>query len=139
MLLSPMETPVFEAPCPVRFQDIDAAGIVFFARVFSYFHDAYVDWLASRGVVLADILARRAWGAPLVHAEADYRRPMRFGGTYRARLVAVEVGTTSLRVRHAIVDGDDRVCAEGLTVHAFIDLATGKPRPVPDELTVAGA
>ena len=32
-----------------RFQDVDAAGIVFFARIFDYFHDAYVAFFAAHG------------------------------------------------------------------------------------------
>ena len=129
-----MDTPLFIAPCPVRFQDVDAAGVVFFAQVFGYFHDTYVAWLASRGVSLATVLASRTWGAPLVHAEADYRRPLRFGGDYRAAITSLEVGATSLRVHHSILEASDRVCVEGLTVHAFIDVSTGRPCPVPAEL-----
>ena len=44
---------------PARFQDCDAAGIVFYARVFDYFHDAYVGsvdgrWRSSDGAYVAN-------------------------------------------------------------------------------------
>src|SRR5262245_15417998 len=63
----------------VRFQDVDAAGIVFFARLFEYFHDALVAWMDGAGMVLHRALKAGAWGAPLKHAEADFLRPLRFG------------------------------------------------------------
>ncbi|MDM7914542.1 MAG: hypothetical protein QUU85_04650 [Candidatus Eisenbacteria bacterium] len=36
----------------VRFHEADPAGIVFFARVFRYAHDAYEAWLRSIGLPL---------------------------------------------------------------------------------------
>lgn len=129
--------PLYTGPCVVRFQDIDAAGIAFYGRVFDYFHDAYVAHLAARGLPLHEILARKAWIMPLVHAEADYKRPLHFGGVYRCELRAEAVGRSSYTLRHRIVDADGQLHAEGSTVHVCIDPTTGRPRELPDELRAA--
>jgi 1,4-dihydroxy-2-naphthoyl-CoA hydrolase len=126
--------PLYVGPCAVRFQDIDAAGIAFYGRVFDYFHDAYVAHLAARGLPLHEILAHRAWIMPLVHAEADYKRPLRFGGVYRIELRAEVIGRSSYTLRYRIVGLQGQLHAEGTTVHVCIDLATDRPRELPEEL-----
>jgi YbgC/YbaW family acyl-CoA thioester hydrolase len=120
----------------VPFQDIDAAGIVFYARVFDYFHNAYVAHLISRGVSLPAVIAQGVWGAPLAHAEADYKLPLRFGDFVHAQVVSADVGESSVTLHHRIVSGDDatRVYCTGRTVHVVIDRKTFRPRPLPEEL-----
>ncbi len=131
-----MSKPLYSLPMIVSFQDIDAAGIVFFARVFDYFHNAFVAHLDDRGVSLPAVIAGGVWGAPLAHAEADYKFPLRFGDHVRAEIVHGEVGDTSVTIHHQIVSGADpvRVHAVGKTVHVVIDRKTFRPRPVPTEL-----
>ena len=131
-----MSKPLFSLPMIVPFQDIDAAGIVFFARVFDYFHNAFVAHLDDRGVSLPAVIAGGEWGAPLAHAEADYKFPLRFGDRVRAEIVRGEVGETSVTIHHQIVSGTApvRVHAVGKTVHVVIDRKTFRPRPVPVEL-----
>lgn len=117
----------------VAFQDVDAAGIVFYARVFDYFHDAYVSFLRSRGASLEAALRDRSWVAPLRRAEADYRRPLRFGDEVRVSLVRIDVDETEFRVRYRI-DVADGVACEGETVHVSVDPDTFRRAAVPEPL-----
>ncbi|MCC6645249.1 MAG: acyl-CoA thioesterase [Polyangiaceae bacterium] len=123
-------------PAGVRFQDVDAAGIVFFARVFDLFHDAFVASLREGGVRLEEVLRAGEWGAPLVHAEADYARPLAFGDALEIEVALAAVGDTSITVRYVARRGAD-ACARGLTKHVFIDRATRRPRAVPAEVVAA--
>jgi 1,4-dihydroxy-2-naphthoyl-CoA hydrolase len=131
--------PLFALRRGVAFQDVDAAGIIFFARVFEYFHDAYVAHLAARGVDLARVIADGTWGAPLVHAEADYRRPLAFGDQISVQIADAHLGETAVTVHYRVAAADDdaRVHCTGKTVHVFIDRATFRPRPVPPEVRAA--
>ena len=132
-------TPLFRHSRTIRFQDIDAAGIIFFARVYDYFHDAYVEHLKSRGVDLASVLADGEWGAPIAHSEADYKRPLRFGDEVAIEVATAEFGETSVTVGYRIVGASDatRVYCTGRAVHVFIDRATFRPRPIPAEVRAA--
>lgn len=128
------EQPLFVAPCVVRFQDVDAAGIMFFARAFDYFHDAYIALLGAHGVHLHEALADKRWSAPLAHAESDYARPLQFGGKYTIEIPRGEVGSSSITL-HYVIRGEGGVQhASGKTVHVFIDVKTFRPRLVPDEV-----
>jgi YbgC/YbaW family acyl-CoA thioester hydrolase len=130
-------TALYAAPCVVRFQDIDAAGVAFFAWIFEYFHDAYVGLLASRGLPLHEALAQRRWAAPLAHAEADFSRPLRFGGDYTIEITAVQLGETSMTVSYVIRGASGATHASGKTVHVFVDLATMKPQAIPADVRAA--
>ena len=125
-----------QGPChrfEVLFQHVDAAGIVFFGRMFEYFHDAYVATLADAGHPLPDVLAEKRWLAPLVHAEADYLSPLRFGDTVDARVVRALVKGSKLVVGYRVSVGD-RVAAVGHTVHIFCDMDTLERVDMPSDL-----
>jgi YbgC/YbaW family acyl-CoA thioester hydrolase len=132
-------TPLFAHSRPVRFQDVDAAGILFFARAFEYFHDAYLAHLTAEGVDFARVIAERTYGAPLVHAEADYKRPMLFGQNVVVEITEATLGTTSVTVHYRVRAERDpaAVHCTGRTVHAFVDREHFRPRPVPDEVRAA--
>jgi acyl-CoA thioesterase FadM len=134
-----MSTPVFAHPTEIRFQDADPAGILFFARVFDLFHDAYFACLASRGIRPAEGLAEKRWASPLVHAEADYRKPMRFGDRVVVELERIEFGSTSITTRYRVRGdgGPDDLRAAGCLVHAFISPADFRSCPVPPEFRAA--
>jgi 1,4-dihydroxy-2-naphthoyl-CoA hydrolase len=117
----------------IAFQDVDAAGIVFYARVFDYFHDAYVVFLRSRGAPLETALRDGAWVAPLRHAAADYRRPLRFGDEITVALVRIDLEETEYRINYRI-ETTEGVACEGETVHVSVDPQTYRRAPIPDVL-----
>ena len=123
-------------PGVVRFQDVDAAGIVFYARVFDYFHDAYVAFLRARGAPLERALQDRSWVAPLRHAEAEYLRPLRFGDAFTVTLVRVEVEETEFHIGYRI-DANGEASCLGRTRHVSVDPVTFRRSPLPPTLRKA--
>lgn len=120
----------------VPFHHVDAAGIVFYARVFDWFHDAYVAFLASAGFPLPAAIREGRWMAPLVHADADYRSPLRFGDPLRIALVDAETSPHRVTVAYRVTSGE-RVAVTGTTVHVFVDARTFARTPMPAELRAA--
>ncbi len=120
---------------PVPFQDVDAAGVVFFARYLEYFHDALLDRLERRAYPLAEVLAAGEPIAPLKHAEADYRRPLRFGERFRAAIVLAHFEETQLTLAYRIERLPEReLVAWGQTVHVAVEPATFTRTAVPEAL-----
>lgn len=118
----------------VRFQEVDAAGTIYYSRVFDYFGDVYVDLFERGGVNLPRALAKRDWFAPLVHAEAEYLAPMRFGDAVVVHVVKVRCGKSAATVGYRIVSPEGRPLAVGHTVHVFVDGATFRPCPIPPDV-----
>lgn len=122
----------------IRFQDIDAAGIIFYPCVLEMFHDTYAAFLAHAGCPLPEVLKSGGWLAPVRHAEADYFKPLRFGDEVaveicRARLSESEV-TLGYRIARAV---GGEVCVVGQVVHTFVARQSFQRIPIPDAVRQA--
>lgn len=132
-LLAPPVPAAFTYPRTVRFQDVDAAGIVFFPRVLEYFHDAYVAWMDAERLGFVEAVATRRWGAPIKHVEATFVRPMRFGDAIAVELVGAFLDGTDIWIAYRILSSSGDLLAFGQTHHVFIDLATFKRARLPPD------
>jgi len=122
----------------VRFQDVDAAGIIFYPRLLEYFHDAYVSFLAAVGTPLPEVLRSGRWLSPVRHAEADYFRPLRFGDEVEVALVRAHLEPTEVTLGYRVARSDsDEVCVVGQVVHTFLDAATFRRTDIPELLSAA--
>jgi YbgC/YbaW family acyl-CoA thioester hydrolase len=119
---------------PVRFQDVDTAGTIFYPRVLEYFSDAYLSFLGQGGDAIHERIANGSFRTPIVHAEADYLAPLRFGDTMTVEIVEAKVGERSFTLGFRVQRQDGAIAAVGQIVHVNIDPATLKPTPLPDDL-----
>ncbi len=119
-----------------RFYEGDQAGIVFFARFFEYCHAVFEDMLRE-AVGGIDALLARGWGLPLVHAECDYRQPVRVGDCLRVALELERLGDRSITFRYALTRADGVACATVKLVHVFVERPSMQGATIPDELAAA--
>jgi YbgC/YbaW family acyl-CoA thioester hydrolase len=128
----------FEHTIQVRFQDVDAAGVLFYGRVYDYGHVAYEEFWASMGVDRAWVFSGAEFLIPIAHSEADYRKPVLHGERVTVRIEVTRVGRASFSLSYRISGpaGPTDVRAEVKTVHAFVDKASMKPIPIPENLRV---
>ncbi|HVV82324.1 MAG TPA: thioesterase family protein [Kofleriaceae bacterium] len=138
----------FVLELPVRFSDVDHAGIVYYPRFFHWFHLALEELLRARlgPRAYADLLDGALLGGPrigfpAVHAEADYRAPLRFGDTALVELAVRRIGGTSITFAHQVRRAADtaagraeELCAVGTVVCAVVDLRVFQAAAVPDVL-----
>lgn len=130
----------FRHEVEVRFQDVDAAGVVFFATFFDYVHQAYESLLGQLGSPLPQVLAEGKWAAPLRHVEADYFQPANYGDLLGVALVRRHIEETELTLgwRLNLANSEEeRVIAVVQTVHTFIHPARRERVSVPEELVRA--
>lgn len=123
--------PRFTFPMRVRFQDIDAAGIVFFGRIYDFVHDAYVAFLAARGAPLDEALRTRAWVAPIRRADGEFLRPMRFGDAIEVTLVRAHLNGSDLKLGWVVTGTDGKPAAVMRTHHVYVDPQTWKRTDAP--------
>jgi len=114
----------------VRFQDVDAAGTIYFPRVLEYFGDVYLSLLESAGLDVPGMLRDKIMAAPLAHAEADFLAPLFFGDAVVVELCKAKLGRTSATFGHRMKKAGT-VTSVGTTVHIFVDGGTFKPVEVP--------
>jgi 4-hydroxybenzoyl-CoA thioesterase len=134
--------PPFVFTTPVRFADVDHAGIVYYPRFFHYFHLAFEELfrvrLGARAYV--KLLDEDKIGFPAVRAEAAYQAPLSFGDTAEIELTVERLGRSSItfayKVWRAAEPDRERVqSATGTVVTAVVDLSVFKAVPVPERIT----
>lgn len=123
----------------IRFQDVDAAGIIFYPRLLEYCHDLLVGFYAANGAALTEVLREPTWLAPIRHAEVDYFKPLRFGDPVEVALVSAHLTASeaTLGFRVARRAGSGEVCAVAQSVHTFVDARTFSRVAMPESLRVA--
>jgi acyl-CoA thioester hydrolase len=91
-----------------------------------------VEWLRATGHSYRE-MERQGRGLVVVEALLHYRRPAYFDDELTLITNLAELGKVSLRFDYEVLrDGEDLV--SGHTRHACIDLTTGKPVRMPEEL-----
>lgn len=132
--LAAASTILFRQPRQVKLQECDAAGIVFFARFFEYFHDALMAGMESAGFSVPDLLRTGAVLIPLREAQADYLAPVFFGDPIQVELVRTHVEDSKAWIGYRISGERGKVHATGRTLHLCIDRAGWTRKPLPPEL-----
>ena len=102
------------------------------ATYLSYFEVGRVEWLRATGQSYRE-MEDRGRGLVVVEALLHYRRPAFFDDELTLRTKLAELGKVALRFDYEVLR-DGEVLTTGHTRHACVDLKTGKPVRMPEEL-----
>lgn len=120
---------------PVRFAEVDAAGLVFFPRYLEYCHDALEAFFGELPGGYAALFRERDLGVPTVHLETDFKSPLRYGDVARFEMAIERVGRTSITFRHTIRrESDGIVAATVRHVVVMTRISTLTPIAVADDI-----
>ncbi len=121
----------------VRFQDVDHAGIVFFAKFYEYCHVAYEDFVEEiLGLGPRDFFEVRELGAPLVATRSEHFKPLFHGDRLTVKAHVCQLGRSSMTMAYSIENQDGVECTRVWMKHAFITRVGFKSIPIPDEIRV---
>lgn len=88
---------LFSATYPIRFSDVDHAGILYYPRFLHYFHCCFEDFFErGLGIPYNHLLDVERVGFPTVHMEVDYLNPLRFGDKVEIALGVEKIGAKSI-------------------------------------------
>ncbi len=132
---------MFTYATPVRFADVDHAGIVYYPRFFHLFHVAFEElWRARIGpAAYSELIDRDRIGFPAVKAECEFKAPLKFGDTAEIEVTVSRLGTKSITFRYRIWRAATpalprALSAEGTVITAVVDLARFVATPVPERV-----
>lgn len=121
----------FTTTIPVRFGDVDPAGIVFYPRFFEMLNTAMEDWCA--GILALPFRAMhfdRRIGIPMVNINADFKRPSRLGDILEVGITTLSVGNSSCRLQGDFsCNGELRIKMNYVVVCADLDSHSAQPWP----------
>lgn len=115
---------------PIRWGDMDALGHVNNTVYFRYMEQARVDWLYAR-------TAGRGYaggqGMVIVNASCNFLVPLVYPGDVEVRMYLGHRGRSSVGSDYDLEMGG-RKYADGAAKIVWIELATGRPVPLPDAI-----
>jgi acyl-CoA thioester hydrolase len=125
----------------VEFAETDMAGIVHFSNFFRYMENTEHAFIRSLGASVIMSNLNPPLGFPRVHAECDYRRPLKFEENLEIHLLVREkrpkVLSYLFKFRKPTAKGETELIAHGvLTVVCVTHHVDGTmtPTPIPDFL-----
>jgi len=121
----------FVTQLDVRFGDVDPAGIAYYPRIFDYIHQATEAlWDVHVGKRYYYLVSEERLGFPLVHAEVDFKHPLRFGDRPVVKITAFKVGRSSLGL-HYVFSVDEQNCVDARMTLVCSNLDRLAPQPIP--------
>jgi 4-hydroxybenzoyl-CoA thioesterase len=120
---------------PVRFQEVDPAGILFFPHFLTYAHEAMEHLFDPLDGGYARLVSERKIGLPAVRVESEFFAPLRFGDVVRIETGVAKLGNRSVTLRYVFVRASDAVqVAEIRHTVVTTDLAAMKSCPMPEDV-----
>ena len=124
----------FRCRLPVRFGDIDQAGVAYYPTLLDHCHAAFEEFFeGALGRPYPQVLARHRLGFPTVHLEADFREPLRYGDLLAFEVSVARIGKRSVVFRYRAFSsrGRGRPAFEVLGTTACVDMRRFKSASVP--------
>jgi YbgC/YbaW family acyl-CoA thioester hydrolase len=116
----------------VRWADADAAGRLYFPRIFDYCGEAERELMRRTGFSQED-----GFDFPRVHAECEFRKVLALYASFTMRISVGKLGRTSIRYDFRVfADGeeDEPAAAGSITV---VVMQHGRPVEIPTALRAA--
>ena len=115
-----MASLLFNYSFTTRMHDIDAAGIMFFARFFFHIHDAYEDFLEHQSQSIKQILDSD-FILPISHTEADFKAPILLNETINIKIFLQKIEHDGFILTYQFLDLSEKIRATALTHHVCMD------------------
>ncbi len=129
--------PDFTYVTSVKLQHTDAAGLLFFANQLVFAHEAYETFMEKIGVSFKSVLNRESYLIPIVHAEADFVKPLSVGDEIKVSLRVASMGDSSFVLEYSIEKSSGERVGSCQTVHVTISKSEKKKIALPCELREA--
>lgn len=124
-------SPIYRHEFRVRYAEVDAQAVVFNSRYLEYADLVLTEYWRAIGLHFS---GENALEFHVVTATVNYRAPIRSDELVEGRVWTERLGTTSITTRMELhgAGRDSDLRAEISLVHVHVDLATGKPMPLPE-------
>ena len=123
----------------VRWEDIDAAGIINYQAYLRFFGLAEVELFRSCGLSYRRLFDELGIWLPRVHVECDFFHPVTLDELLVVEAYFGKIGASSIHLNFEVRRSErrDLVVATGKYILVSVKRGEFKPAPVPDELRCA--
>ena len=111
----------------VNFYDADPAGVLFFGNIFRLAHSAFEEMLGNSGIG-KEYFFNEKYAIPLIHAEADYKKPILPNTKVTAEVEVAAIKETSFVMKYTFRNKADEFCAQ-LKLYTFLSICLPGRKP----------
>jgi YbgC/YbaW family acyl-CoA thioester hydrolase len=122
---------------PVRWSDVDAAGVVYFGAFVRFTEIAEEELFREAGVPYGVVFDRFDCWLPRVKYACEFRTPARLGDVLRVSAGVRRLGNKSITIEFAVDNKSGGRVADCEIVLVCVDRSTWKGKKVPDDLRAA--
>jgi YbgC/YbaW family acyl-CoA thioester hydrolase len=126
---------MFTSQYKIAFSETDPGGILFFAEFLKIAHITYERFFESLKLSRNYFLDEE-YVLPIVHTEADYLAPVKFGDTLNCQVKVGNIGKTSFELLYNLKLGD-KIAARVVTKHVVVLKKGFQKTEVTDDLLFA--
>lgn len=118
----------------IDFPMVDLAGIAYYPKFWDLAHRFFEEsWHYTCNLHYNEVLQKHKIGFPLVHSEASFLHPLKYGDTVFCKINVSNIGNSSITWSYELSNQDGKVCWSAIqtTVCTNMDSITEKTN-VPD-------
>lgn len=105
----------------VRFDEVDALGIVWHGNYVKYLEDGREAWGRKFGIPYMTIFREHGFSVPLVKLEMDYKRPLRYEESFRVETEYVDCEAAKLQLKYILYNEAGEVLLTAFSIQVFLD------------------
>ena len=129
----------FSVQIPIRFADVDAAGIVYYPRLLHICHQAFEECFQQRGPMPYHRWTRdHGLGFPTRELEAEFTAPVIYSDPVQVDVATSDVGRSSVCFhfvgQQSQGDGDPKVCFEASVTKVCCSIEGMTPVEIPADI-----
>ncbi len=130
----------FQVEIPIRFADVDAAGIVYYPQLLHICHQAFEELYQQRGPVPYHQWCQKArLGFPTRRLEADFPAPVQHAGPVTVEVSTSQLGNSSVCFQfvgrqNSLEDDTPRDCFSARAWKVCVDIDRFEATAIPDDV-----
>lgn len=114
----------YKQNCFISFDQADPAGILFFGNIYTISHQALEQFIQHIGIRWEEWFNDSLLGAPIVHVDTQFKKPIRAGETYSVHINCFKLSQSTVGFQYEYINADsNETHALVKTVHTFVDKA----------------
>jgi 4-hydroxybenzoyl-CoA thioesterase len=120
---------------PIRFEEVDAARILFFARFLNIAHEAMENFFAGLAGGYSHLITEREVGLPAVDVKMAFHAPVRYGDVLLVKTSTAKLGNRSATLHYVMERrGDATLAAEVWHTVVTTDLRAMRSVDMPSDV-----
>jgi 1,4-dihydroxy-2-naphthoyl-CoA hydrolase len=117
----------------INFFDTDPGGVIFYSNLLKFAHVGYEELFNSFDLYHKYFLEGE-FIIPIIHAEADYLKPIRAGDQIKIMIELTRLENSSFELSYVFKNAQNETAAKARTVHVMVNKNSFKKTDIPEDL-----